>query len=134
MTKQDFYKEMFIGTLIYTLVLGFYSDYTNILYTSSFRFVFLAALVMQFLTYPTFQLKKRVAGWFSQRSGFIYKLGLVIGVWSIMFFSKFIFLEVIDFIFGQSVEISGFIGLIVIIVTMLIIDKTNDFIYKKLDF
>jgi hypothetical protein len=49
-----------------------------------------------------------------------------------MFISKFIFLAVIEFIFGGTAEISGFIGLVLIIFTMTIIKKLIDEIYFKL--
>jgi hypothetical protein len=50
----------------------------------------------------------------------------------ILFLSKFVFLAVIDIIFGSSVEISGFIGLVIIIVTMTVSKYLIDLLYAKL--
>ena len=130
--RQQVFNEMLLGTLIYSVVLGFFNDYTNILITSSYSITFLSAFVIQLLVYPTFKLKSFLAKWWSKRTGKYIKIGMVLSIWLVMFFSKFIFLEVIDIIFGQNVEISGFVGLIIIILTASILTKILDIIYKKI--
>lgn len=121
-----------MGTLIYAVVLGFFNDYTSILDTESYSTTFLVAVVMQVLTYFTLLAKKKVANRFRQKSGSWNKFSLIVGVWLVLFLSKFVFLAAIDFIFGQYVEISGFIGLIAIILTMTIAKEVIDYTFKKL--
>lgn len=123
---------MFVGTLIYAAVLGFFNDYTDFLSTSSYSVTFALALVMQILTYLTFRLKDVVAAWFGARPGKAAKIGMAFGVWLVMFSSKFVFLAVIGFIFDAEVHLSGFIGLMIVIITMTVIQRTADFIYEKL--
>jgi hypothetical protein len=123
---------MVLGTLVYAVVLGFFEEYTNILNTWSYSTTFFVAIVMQILTHITFWLKSLVVKYFKGKEGNTYKAALVFGVWLIMFFSKFVFLAVIDFIFGSSVEISGFVGLVVIILTMIIAKQLIDIAYAKL--
>lgn len=123
---------MILGTLVYTVVLGFFNDYTSILHTKSYSTTFLVALVMQILTYLTFWLKKKVAGRFKEKTGYWSKAGLVVSVWAVLFLSKFVFLAVIEFLFGSYVEISGFVGLMVIIVIMTIAKQGIDYIFNKL--
>lgn len=130
--KQAIFREMVLGTLVYSVVLGFFNDYTNILYTKSYSTTFLVALVLQVLTYLTLLLKQRVAGRFKNKSGYWSKSGLVVSVWLVLFLSKFVFLAAIDFVFGQSVAISGFVGLIAIIVAMTIIKELIDYLFNKL--
>jgi hypothetical protein len=123
---------MVLGTLVYAVVLGFFEDYTEVLNTWSYSTTFFVAIVMQILTYITFWLKSLVVKYFQGKEGKKYVAALVFGVWLIMFLSKFVFLAVIDFIFGGSVGISGFVGLIFIIVTMTVLKKLIDVAYKKL--
>lgn len=130
--KQKIFYDMVLGTLVYAVVLGFFEDYTMILNTWSYSTTFFVAVVMQILTYITFWLKSLVVKKFKGREGKKYLAGLIFGVWGIMFFSKFVFLAVIDIIFGPSVEISGFIGLLIVIITMTIIKKMIDMFYSKL--
>ncbi len=130
--KQKVFWDMVLGILVYAVVLGFFEDYTNILSTWSYSTTFLVAIVMQILTYITFWLKSKVVKRFKSREGKKYLAVIIFGVWGIMFFSKFVFLAVIDFIFGNSVDISGFIGLVLIIITMTISKKLIDLVYEKL--
>ena len=110
--KQALFQEMVLGVLLYTVVLGFFEEYTTILNTWSYSITFMAAIVLQILTYLTFLLKKRVVKDFKGKEGKKYMAAMVLGVWLILFLSKFVFLAVLDVIFGEAVEISGFVGLI----------------------
>lgn len=125
---------MVLGILIYSVVLGFFEDYTNILSTWSYSITFLTAVVMQLLTYATFWLKSLIVKKFKGRGESKYKVALIFGVWFLMFSSKFVFLFVINSIFGDTVEISGFIGLVLIIITMTIARKLIEKAYQKLAF
>jgi len=129
---QRFLREMFVGTLIYAVVLGFFNDYTDILDTTSYSVTFALAFVMQVLTYLTLLLKKWVVGRFKTLDGPAARVGVVLAVWAIMFFSKFVFLAVIDAVFTSEVEVSGFVGLMIVIVVMMVVQKMADVVYAKL--
>ena len=131
-SKQQLFYDMVLGTLVYAVVLGFFEDYTVILNTWSYSTTFFAAIVMQILTYLTFWLKSLVVKYFKGKEGSMYKAALFFGVWLILFLSKFVFLAVIDFIFGSAVEISGFVGLMIIIITMTVAKQLIDVAYAKL--
>lgn len=130
--KQIVFREMVLGTLVYAVVLGFFNDYTSVLDTESYSTTFFVAFVMQLLTYLTLLLKRKVADNFKQKTGSWNKAGLIIGVWFVLFLSKFVFLATIDFVFGSSVQISGFVGLMAIIITMTIAKECIDYIFKNL--
>ncbi len=130
--KQAIFRDMILGTLVYAVILGFFNDYTDILRTDSYSVTFTVAIVMQVLTYLTFALKRKVAGHLKARSGRFSKVAVVLAVWLIMFLSKFVFLAVIDYLFGAAVDISGFIGLMAIILTMTLVKQLVDYIYLKL--
>lgn len=123
---------MVLGTLVYSVVLGFFNDYTDILSTKSYSTTFLVAIVMQLLTYLTLRFKKRVSGRFKNSVTPLSKFGHVLSVWLILFLSKFVFLAVIDFVFGQAVSISGFVGLLLIIITMTAAKELTDYVFDKL--
>ena len=131
-SKQAIFMNTVLGTLVYAVVLGFFNDYTDILWTRSYSITFAVAVIMQLLTYATFQLKnitvKQLRNINSRFSNFI----IVFSIWLIMFLSKFVFLAVIDFIFGDLVAISGFVGLLLLILTMTTIKQLVDHIYNKL--
>jgi hypothetical protein len=130
--KQVIFSEMVMGTLVYALVLGFFDDYTDFLVIDSYSTTFLVAIVLQVLTYLTLLLKKKVSSNYSSSLGFLGKSGVVFSVWLVLFLSKFVFLAVIDFVFGDAVEISGFVGLLAIIISMTVLKKLIDYFYEKL--
>lgn len=130
--KQEFFLSMVIGVLLYSVVLGFFNDYTNILHTSSYSVTFLLAIVMQILTYLTFEVKKMAQKWFKDKNGSWYKFGLIFTIWLILFLSKFIFLWVISIVFRQSVQISGFVGLLLIVAILTVFQQLFELTYHKL--
>jgi hypothetical protein len=126
-TRQALFQELLIGSLLYAVVFGFFNDYTDILTTASYTTTFLAAVLMMFLTFPAFRLKRWIV--WRLREHRIWK---VLCVWLVMFSSKFVFLGVIDFVFGDYVQISGFAGLILIIACATVLQKLAGFAYRKL--
>jgi hypothetical protein len=131
-SKQKLFSDMVLGTLVYAVVLGFFEDYTDILNTWSYSATFSAAIVLQILTYMTFRLEALVVRYFKGKEGRLYKAAQVVVVVLILFLSKFVFLAVIDIIFGSAVEISGFVGLILIVIVMIVARQLIDLVYAKL--
>lgn len=120
------------GVLIYSVVLGFFNDYTSILHTGTYSTTFAVAIVMQLLTYLTFMIKDIVKAQFKDKIGRRYTAGLVFGVWLVLFLSKFVFLWAISVIFRDEVYISGFVGLLVIIIIMTLADRLIGYIDRWL--
>ena len=58
--KQRVFREMLIGTLIYSVVIGFFNDYTNIISTRSYSITFALAIVLQLLTFLAIYIKSLV--------------------------------------------------------------------------
>lgn len=130
--KQELFLSMVLGILLYSVVLGFFNDYTDILHTSSYSVTFLLAIVMQILTYLTFEVKKLAQSWFRDKNGHWYRVGLIFTVWLILFLSKFVFLWVISLVFRQEVHISGFVGLLFIVAILTVLQQLFELIYYKL--
>jgi hypothetical protein len=132
-SKQKFHYFL-VGTLLYTVVLGFFSDYTDILYTQSYSTTFLAAIVMQILTMLTFRFKDWIASFFpsTKKTGSLKAL-YVFCIWLIIFFSKFLYLYILDILFGPRIEITGFFGILGIIIIATLLFKATEIIYQKLD-
>jgi hypothetical protein len=121
-----------LGTLLYAVVLGFFNDYTDFLRIDSFSTLFAAALVLQALTAATFRVKDFVTRPFENRTSKRSRLGYGLSVWAVGFFSKFVFLEAIDLVFGSAVNVNGFVGLMLIILTMVAAQQAIEMTYSKL--
>lgn len=131
--KQELYRSMLVGVLIYSVVLGFYNDYTDILDTGTYSTTFALALLLQILTYATFRVKDWVVARAKAVGGSNQRVYVVGGVWAVMFISKFVFLGIISIVFRDNVYISGFIGLLLIIITMTVLDYLVAKVDKKLE-
>lgn len=131
-SRQDLFLSTVVGILLYSVVLGFFNDYTDILHTTSYSVTFALAIVMQVLTYLTFQVKNLAQSWFKEKNGSWYRFGLIFTVWLILFLSKFVFLWVISLVFRQEVQISGFIGLLLIVAILTVLQQLFELAYKRL--
>jgi hypothetical protein len=130
--RQRIFREMLTGVLLYSVVLGFFNDYTDILHTGTYSTTFAVAIVMQILTFLTFALKDLVLRWLNGRGTPPRKAVVAFSVWLIMFLSKFVFLGAISVIFRGEVMISNFVGLLLIIICMTVAQKLVELAYEKL--
>lgn len=131
-SRQLAFDAMFVGTLIYAVVLGFFNDYTSVVQADSFSTIFAAAAVLQVLTYYTFKLKGAVLGRLKGKPGATVAALRVFGLWLIMFSSKFVFVWVIDLIFGDAINIYGFFGILAVVASVTIVAKLADLVFAKL--
>lgn len=131
-SKQILFKELFVGTLIYAVVLGFFNDYTSIVYAKSFSTIFYSAVVLEMLTYFAFLLKKKIVTWLNNRQGLIYRILMFFCVWLVMFLSKFVFIWIIDLTFGNNINIYGFFGILLIVLSVTIIHRLANKVFIEL--
>jgi hypothetical protein len=131
-SRQLIFQEIFIGTLIYAVVLGFFNDYTSIVDAKSFSTIFLASVVLEVLTYLAFRLKGQIVSWLKGRNGFIYSVLMVFCVWLVMFLSKFVFLWALDVLFGDYININGFFGILFVVLTVTALHKLAYKVFKSL--
>lgn len=124
MMSQKTYRDWVLGTLVYMLVLSLFNDYTAMISITSASTVLFASVVLQALTFWTLNFKRWLGSRFSYPKGQKIKPAKFFALWSVLFSSKFLFLWVIDILFGQNVEIAGFVSLLAIIVVMTIIKET----------
>lgn len=127
-TPQDRFRDWTRGTLTYVVVMGLFDDSTTLLTVDSFSVLIFLALVMQALTAATLLLKDRTIARLRGRPGGPNRIRLGLSVWAIGFFSKFVFLWVLELIFGSAVEVE-LLGLILVIAAMLAVD----FVIQRVD-
>lgn len=131
-SKQLLFKELFVGTLIYAVVLGFFNDYSSIVYAKSFSTIFYAAIVLQVLTYLAFLLKSKIIAWLKDRKTLLYRMLMFFCHWLVLFLSKFVFIWAIDMIFGNNIDIYGFFGILIVVLCVTITHKLADRVFIKI--
>lgn len=123
---------MLLGTLLYSVVLGFFNDYTDVLHTSSYSVTFALAFVMQILTALTFAAKDAVKRRFHGRPGKRATVALVVGVWLVLFLSKFVFLYVVELVFRAQVQIDGFFGIFLLVAVLTVLQRLAELVDRRL--
>lgn len=125
-SRQLLFKELFVGTLIYVAVLGFFADYTSIVEARSFSYIFLAAVILEVLTCATLAVKDVLLGRLRDRQGFRSKAVMAFCIWFVLFSSKFVFIWAIDLILGDDVQINGFFGIFVLAALVTVVHQLVD--------
>lgn len=129
---QLLFKELFVGTLIYAVVLGFFDDYTSIVEARSFSYVFLAAMVLEVLTVAVFAVKDAIVSPLRHRDSRRATALMAFGVWFVMFASKFVFIWAIDLALGDNVDINGFFGIFAVALVVTVVHRLADWLFVRL--
>jgi hypothetical protein len=129
---QSLATELVAGVALYSIVLGFFNDYTDLVATSSYSVTFALAVVMQLLTWAVFAAKRAWLRWFGRRERRGGPVGRFLGLWALMFSSKFVFLWVIAVVFRQEVEVGGFVAILVLVACFTVVQLIGGVLYRRL--
>jgi uncharacterized membrane protein YvlD (DUF360 family) len=130
--RQLLFKELFVGTLVYAIVLGFFDDYTSIVEATSFSYIFLAAIILEVLTCAAVAVKDRIVAQLRHRGTPRAFALMVVGVWFVLFASKFVFIWAIDLVLGEDVNIDGFFGILAVAVVVTLVHRSADIVFARL--
>ena len=134
--RQRLFLLYFVGALIDLVVLGLFDEYTDKVHVESFSIMVLAAVLLQFLLKGTLAVEHWVASHFKGKAGGWMKFLRFFCAWLVLFGSKFVILEALDFAFGESVQfegiLHGIVWLIIVVVTMVIVEELVVRFYRKL--
>lgn len=131
-SAQQHFSDIAIGTLVYAVVLAFCNDYTNLVEARSFSTIFLAALTLSILTFYAFAIKTLIIKRLRHRRDTASRGLMVFSLWLVMFLSKFVFLGMLDALFGEYIRVRGFFGILFIVIAVTALQKLATFIYVRL--
>lgn len=134
--RQRLFALFFVGTLVDLVVLGLFAEFSGKVFVDSFSTALLTAAVLQVLLKATIVAEHRVLARFEGKTGASWKALKFFVAWLILFGSKFVILEALSLIFGQSVGFEGMwhgiVWLIIVVVTMVIAEELTVRIYRRL--
>lgn len=130
--RQQVFMDWALDILIYSTILNIFVEHSSAITIDSYTISLFTAVVLKALLNIIIRFEHRVNEWFLNRQTKVSKIiGTVVGL-AILFFSKFLILEVINFIFGEHVTIKGFVPLAAMIITMIVTRKVIEKIYNSL--
>ena len=118
--------------LVDIVVLNLFVEFVRTIVIDSFYISILTALLLKLMVDAVKGLEQAVSAYLAAKPGSIWKLTRFGAVWLILFLSKFLILEVVNFVFGDHVELGSFIEIAVLIVTMLAANATLQAVYRTL--
>jgi len=117
--------------LVYTLVLNLFVEYLPRVVIESFSISIITAILLKLLLDSILGFEHRVAGWFSRRDGQAWRMLGLLTMFSILFLSKFVVLELTHLVFGGRVYLGGLIEVVLLIVTLIAARQALAVIYYR---
>ena len=130
--RQQRFASYAIDVLVYVTVLNLFVEYADAIVIDSFTISIFTAFVLKVLLDLIMSAEHRVSEFFAGRELPLAKVLRVLAVWFILFSSKFVILEVIDLIFGDHVELGGFLEVVALVVALIVAQKVFERIYQTL--
>ena len=129
---QEAYVSWYVDVLIYTVVLNLFDEYVENVNIDSFTISILTALFLKLLLTFVERFEHRVKHYFDQKEGTGFKiLGFVV-IFSILFLSKLLILEIVNLVFGDAVELGHFVEVVALIITMIVTREFANWVYRRL--
>ena len=126
------YVSWYVDVLIYTIVLNLFAQYSEHVYIETFTISILTALLLKLLLVLVEGIEERVQHYFEQKAGTAWKiLGLVV-IFGILIVGKLFILEVVNFVFGDQVELGHFVQVLVLILAMIVSRELANWVFHWL--
>ncbi len=122
-TRQLRFTSIAADVLIFVTILNLFVEYSYAIEIDSFTISILTAVVLKLLLDGITAAEHAVAEYLSARDRPLSKVLRVFAVWLILFLSKFMILEVVDFVFGDHVELGGFVEVTLLIIVMIVVQR-----------
>lgn len=118
--------------LVYVVVLNLWVEWSAAKTIDSFTISLLTAALLKLLLDVIAAAKERVLAWARAEDGRgRLVLGLV-GVWGILFLSKFLILEAVDVVFGDRVDLGGFVDVMLLSATLILARQALVWAWRRL--
>jgi hypothetical protein len=128
---------LFIGTvtnvLVNVLVLNVFVQYFDKVVIDRFTISVFTAVLLTILLWLITHIEERVHHYFfDEHEGTGSRILGVAAIWAILFGSKFLILEIVDWVFGDHVELGKLIEVILLVVAMLVANGMMQSIFRRL--
>ncbi len=134
--RQQLFFRYTLAVLIDLTVLNLFNEYWDYVFIEFFTISLFAAILLQFLLQVTIAIEHRVANYFKKKAGLRPRVMRALSTWAILFGSKLVILEAINFSFGDSVifsgPIHGLVAFIIVVIAIIIAEQTLSWIYESL--
>jgi hypothetical protein len=129
---QLVYVGWTLTLLAYVVVLNLWVEFNPSVVIDSFIISIATSVVLLLLLVIILGLEHRVKHWFAQREGAFFRVLGTVSTLLILFLSKFVILEVIDFIFGEHVELGHFVDVLILVLLLIVAQKAMVYVWDAI--
>jgi len=130
--KQEIFFSWTSDVLIYTLVLNLFVEYLDAVVIDSFTISILTAVLLKVLLDVVMRVEHHVHSFFAEKEGAFFKVAGTVSLFAILFLGKLFILEVVNFVFGDHVELGHFIEVVALVLALMITRRLFGVLFKKL--
>jgi hypothetical protein len=130
--KQETFFSWSSDVLIYTVVLNLFVEYVDAVVIDSFTISILTAILLKVLLDVVMGFEHRVHGYFAGKEGAFFKVAGTISLFAILFLGKLLILEVVNFVFGDHVELGHFIEVVALVLALMITRRLFGVLFQSL--
>ena len=130
--KQEVFFSWMSDVLIYTVVLNLFVEHVDAVIIDSFTISILTAVLLKILLDIVMRFEHTVRHFFGQKEGALFKVLGTVSLFAILFFGKLLILEVVNFVFGDHVELGHFVEVVALVLALMITRRLFEVLFKKL--
>jgi hypothetical protein len=130
--KQGIFFSWSSDVLIYTVVLNLFVEYVDAVVIDSFTISILTAILLKVLLDVVMGFEHRVHSYFAGKEGAFFKVAGTISLFAILFLGKLLILEVVNFVFGDHVELGHFIEVVALVLALMITRRLFGVLFQSL--
>jgi hypothetical protein len=131
-SAQHRYSKAMADVLIYIVVLNLFVEFVDAIVIDSFYISILTAILLTALLDVLVVVEHRVHGYFEKKEAAIFRVIGIVATFAILFTSKLIILEIVNFVFGDHVELGHFIDVLLLILAMMGARRLFQAVYERL--
>ncbi len=131
--RQLLFVGVVTNVLVNIVVLNLFVEYFDKVIIDSFTISVFTAVLLTVMLWLITRIEERVHHFFfDEREGTGYRVLGFLAIWAILFGSKFVILEVVDWVFGDHVELGKLIEVILLVVAMLVANGVMQSVFRRL--
>ncbi len=109
-----------VDVFVYVVVLNLAAQYLPQVITETFTLSLLTAVLLKLVLEVVLRIKNRVKVRFKAATTIVGKVGAGLLLWAVLVGSKFVVLELVALLFGESVRLGGFFAVTGLIIVLLL--------------
>jgi uncharacterized membrane protein YoaK (UPF0700 family) len=128
--RQQVFAAAALNILVNVVVLNLFVEFADEVVIDSFGISVLTAALLTAMIGVLARFEHRIHHFFFERHS--WRFAGYVSIWLALFGGKFVMLEVVNFVFGDHVELGHLLEVILIVVTMMVAGQVMQIIYDSL--